>query len=223
MTDRFFEIQAKEYLEPGQNLLDQEPFIGAARHVFSQLEALPEDEQYGYRRKKAVPNPPWKSEVGLRRMIRPLVWTYEELYENLEYEYRNFFQVFNGVVNSSVLKSLARERTRNVHQYTRMVDYMLKQSLRDVPYWPDYIHSEGGHYYANGDFDPSQSAYPIAKSYPHWAVAKARRVDRQILLGIDAVFSQDFSGSSGTLPGLPPSSKATTMRYRILRATELNR
>ena len=105
------------------------------------------------------------------------------------------------------------------------------KSLADYPYWNEYIatqHTQNDYKYDGSYVSQIGVGFVLTargrvltlpESYAKWVTRKMQVKKRQVLLGIDEIFPQNFGEEQVRIPHR--GEREETKRWRILKASEL--
>lgn len=210
--EKFVELVAPEYLSPDQNLLDQPPFNSIFQETVSQTKI---------------------TEGGCRILLLGVVGEYKakpEFYggpedggsEHIGQQMTECpVRIFRMIQRIRILR---KKEFGGLHDFAALVKAtkLLGSALARFPYWYEYISSQKQVYSKKGEPVQDENFSP-ARSYASWAVRKTDRKSRSVLLGIEEVFPQDFSGTTQE-PIVPSHGESSqNRRWKILKASELVR
>ena len=208
----FIEIEAQDFLEDEQNFFDQEPFSSVIQEVSENT----------------------NTEIAkLRRLLRDYAeaYVYNLHYEEYVLPSRGITTKVQHEPSNLIYIDYNRRIRHGINKddapvYKKATESVVK-TLEDYPFWYEYVDTQRdlGAYSNDGTPKPKRhSRLDKTLTYAHWVTQRIniakREKDRAVLLGIDEVFPQDFSGEKIDIPQSTGEKKGNR-RWRILKASEL--
>lgn len=198
---QFIELEAPEFLEPGQNFYDQPPFSTILQDASLKTGVKVE---------------------ALRRMLSRLgkmLKSYDPVKKGEVFNSQNLVRLMQGSGAGELVASGVGVKS----EVQRQVFHRIGSKLGHYPYWYEYINTQWSDGFCLPDGSPNTKnpRSVTVKSYAAWADRKLKAEHHLITKGIEEVFPQDFAGQTPLVPTLPGKSSAGGQKWRILKASNL--
>lgn len=196
---KFFDIEAPQKLELGQNFFDQPPF----RMIIASISL-----QTGI------------SEENIKRLLNSAAHIGSRSI-NTEFTSQDISKMMQNPYDPYPRDIAQSHATPGEIGIYRNAIKLLGENLETYPYWHEYIVTQctNENYRFNG-IPIRRKSNLMPETYAKLASDRSYQEKRQVLLGLDEIFPQDLS-SQLQVPPISQNKKPQTKYWRILQASEL--